>query len=543
MSLLLEALKKAELAKQQNASQQAENETTLPLPSRNTVVDDFPRELIRDEPLDLNLTTKDQLPDPAQILDFHPDDLHTGEAGPAELDLRLDDTPPLDLSRTLPPSVAAATVAAGLSTGLSTTGGGRAGATRTAESSPRIEAKEPPRSSKPWADDSTEERAAARQVFAAKQMDYNPRRPFYITVGLLALCAIGAMGYIFWELQPKSNFSSARTTTPPSTPAPSVATAPISPPPRPAPVTSTPIASAPIASAPITPPSAVPAQVAPTPAVPAPPRTVAVPAVASAPASLAPGSSSATQAPRERLIRITPTNVTPTPRVSESAKQAAPLASTSRPTASAAAAAPRVLDGAPINIRRRAAQLDPALERAYAAFQAGDLELARQDYLHVIKSDPLNRDALLGLAAIDLRSQNYESAEARYNKILEVDPRDQHAQAGLMGLRTGIDPLQSESRLKNLIALQPESAPLNFSLGNQFAAQSRWEDAQQAYFKAHAAEPENPDFAFNLAISLDQLRQRKLALEYYQRALTLGQGRPSNFDRAQANSRIQELRR
>ena len=65
---------------------------------------------------------------------------------------------------------------------------------------------------------------------------------------------------------------------------------------------------------------------------------------------------------------------------------------------------------------------------------------------------------------------------------------------------------------------------LHFTLGNQLAQQGRWAEAQQEYFKAFAAEPDNADFAYNLAVSLDHLRQPRLALEYYRRALALAEG-------------------
>ena len=53
------------------------------------------------------------------------------------------------------------------------------------------------------------ERAAARQVFEAKEMDYNPRRPFYITMGVLVTAAMGYGGYVWWQLQPKAIYNSA----------------------------------------------------------------------------------------------------------------------------------------------------------------------------------------------------------------------------------------------------------------------------------------------------------------------------------------------
>ena len=186
-------------------------------------------------------------------------------------------------------------------------------------------------------------------------------------------------------------------------------------------------------------------------------------------------------------------------------------------------------------------QVHPKVAAGYSAYAAGDLNAARSAYEDALRDEPTNRDALLGLAAIDVRSGQLNSAEARYLKLLEMDPRDSHAAASLISLRGQLDPVASESRLKNLIATQPESALLHFSLGNQYAQQARWSEAQAAYFKAHSVDPENADYAFNLAVSLDQLHQGKLALEFYQRALALTDRRAASFDPARARLRVQEL--
>jgi tetratricopeptide (TPR) repeat protein len=196
---------------------------------------------------------------------------------------------------------------------------------------------------------------------------------------------------------------------------------------------------------------------------------------------------------------------------------------------------------APIAINAPTLTVDPLLEQAYQALQRNDLAAARDGYQRVLSRGPASRDALLGLAAIDVRSGQLDSAESRYLKLLEIDPRDTQAVASLIALRGPLDPVASESRLKTLIASQPESAPLHFSLGNQYARQSRWSEAQGAYFKAYSVDPENADYAFNLAVSLDQLRQSKLALEFYQRALALSDKRAASFPPAQARARVQEL--
>jgi tetratricopeptide (TPR) repeat protein len=143
-----------------------------------------------------------------------------------------------------------------------------------------------------------------------------------------------------------------------------------------------------------------------------------------------------------------------------------------------------------------------------------------------------------------MRSQRYREAEALYQRLLAADPRDPHAQAGMLALRAQvIDPVLAESRVKTLLAGDPEAGALHFALGNQYAQQARWAEAQQAYFRAYVADPENPDFAFNLAVSLDHLRQSALALEYYRRALTLAEKRAASFAPEAARLRAKQLER
>ena len=126
--------------------------------------------------------------------------------------------------------------------------------------------------------------------------------------------------------------------------------------------------------------------------------------------------------------------------------------------------------------------------------------------------------------------------------MLQIDPRDAHAQAGLLSLRSArLDPLASESRVKSMLAQEPGSHVLNFALGNQLAQQGRWPEAQQEYFKAYAGDPENADFAYNLAVSLDHLRQTRLAREYYLRAAVLAEKRGASFDPAAARLRAGQL--
>lgn len=185
-------------------------------------------------------------------------------------------------------------------------------------------------------------------------------------------------------------------------------------------------------------------------------------------------------------------------------------------------------------------QVAPALDRGYSAFMAGNDSLAQQEYVNILRQDGNNRDALLGMAAIAAKRRHWDEALKTYLRLQELDPRDAAAQAGLLSLTAGqADPVQSESRVKNLLAQQPDAHFLHFALGNLYAGQSRWAEAQQAFFRAYQKAPNNPDYLYNLAISLDHLNQGKLALEYYQRAMT--QSGPANFDKVAAQNRAKEL--
>jgi hypothetical protein len=92
-------------------------------------------------------------------------------------------------------------------------------------------------------------------------------------------------------------------------------------------------------------------------------------------------------------------------------------------------------------------------------------------------------------------------------RALEIDPRNASALAGLAGLSENARPEVLESRLLRDLAEQPGSAALQFMLGNLYAAQGRWGDAQAAYFEAHRLDPGSADIAYNLAVSLDHLGQ------------------------------------
>lgn len=186
------------------------------------------------------------------------------------------------------------------------------------------------------------------------------------------------------------------------------------------------------------------------------------------------------------------------------------------------------------------ASVDPALAAGYQAYQNGDFGAAWRLYREVLQKEPHNRDALLGMAAIAQQQGQDDVAVQYYRQVLAMDPRDPVANAGMASFATG-DVASKESRLKQLLSQSQQSASLHAALGNLYAEQSRWGEAQQSYFNAFRLEPMNARFAFNLATSLDHLGQGKLAAQYYQQALQLDTSGNSGFDRTATQQRLNKL--
>lgn len=470
MSLLLEALKKAELAKQGRKPDDDEATGALQLEPAPT----------KPPPAAQPVITRQELPDISQPLEILSEDLPSASGKRAVDEATVD-------------RIAARAAVAVEAEPLSMEAPPPPGPARAEE--PEIEPPPAPAAANaaraPQEPAAAAERDAARQLFEAKEVEHHPKRNFYITIGVLLAIGAGYAGYVWWQMQPKYNYAPAAVQGAPK--------------------------GAPAAVSPPAPQQQAAGQVPPVPAA----------AGAAAPAKSPVATPAAT--PIEQPVAAKPAETV-------FVKNATGRAAAERAGQSAGGPAP-------ITVNPPVLTVDPLVERGFELYQLGDLTGSRAAYQQVLQRDPRNRDALLGLAANDVRARSFEIAEARYINLLELDPRDVDAQAGLIALRGQVDPVQSESRLKTLIAANPDASGLYFPLGNQYAQQLRWAEAQSAYFKAYTGDPENADYAFNLAVSLDRLRQKAPALQYYERAIKLAANRPAGFDPAQARERIQELQR
>jgi tetratricopeptide (TPR) repeat protein len=257
------------------------------------------------------------------------------------------------------------------------------------------------------------------------------------------------------------------------------------------------------------------------------------PAMALQPAVTAPLAVEAAPAPQHILPPVT---FVPRPPASEAVREQVPrtrsdAAAATSPSSAASIGQPIVIVGS---------STPSPLQAAYAALQAGDLPRARTLYQQVLATDASQPDAHLGLALIAQSLQDRDAAIRHFRAVLTAIPDQPRAWSGLAELASDGELSVLESKLRGLLAARPDAA-LSFALGNNLMRQSRWAEAQEQYFAATTAAPDNAEYRFNLAVALDRLGKREAAAGHYGKALQLAEGRPVQFDLAAARTRLAAL--
>jgi tetratricopeptide (TPR) repeat protein len=183
------------------------------------------------------------------------------------------------------------------------------------------------------------------------------------------------------------------------------------------------------------------------------------------------------------------------------------------------------------------------IQDGYRALQNKNYVAATVAYEKAVAQAPKNRDAILGAAAAAAAQNRTPEALRYYQQQLNLDPQDSYARAGILSLANSAGTQSVQRELDTLILTNPNSAHLHFLKGTNLAASKQWSAAQQSFFEAYFRDKGNPDYAFNLAISLDHLNQREQAIRFYNLALENNKNGSANFNIATANKRLSQLKK
>ena len=245
------------------------------------------------------------------------------------------------------------------------------------------------------------------------------------------------------------------------------------------------------------------------------------------------------KAGRPAAVGLTSDTATSPAAVAEVATPSTRPAARARAAASAAKPTelPNLLASTPSGAR--------ALELAYAALTQGRLADAEAGYKEVLKTNPEERDALLGLAYIAHQGGRGEGAKDFYQRVLRQEPGNPSARAGLLLQNLNSDTQDLSAGALEVAAQHPASAAAQSVLGHSLVRQGRLADAQMAFQRAHVLEPGAALHAFNLAVAFDRLKNYAAASTLYERALSLstqgGGAAASGLAHAVVQKRLQEL--
>ena len=183
------------------------------------------------------------------------------------------------------------------------------------------------------------------------------------------------------------------------------------------------------------------------------------------------------------------------------------------------------------------------LDEAKREFDAGNLAAAEVAFRKILADDLNNVNAMKGLAMVASETGRYRLAASVYLKVLDLQPDDVVAISELISLHSRqSDYKLTERKLKSLVGRIPaHDDRLYFALGNLYAELGRWYDAQQNYFNAYSADSNNPDYAFNLAVSLEYVGRQDIALDYYKVAQDLAKTGAYSFEDSVLTTRILQL--
>ncbi len=171
--------------------------------------------------------------------------------------------------------------------------------------------------------------------------------------------------------------------------------------------------------------------------------------------------------------------------------------------------------GVKLEVRTPAMNINYELEKAYNALLSGQSNAAITIYKEVLKNDPLNEDALFGLATTYHRAGQIEAARPLYGKLLAQNPSHRSALNNFLVLVADEAPQEALLQLEALEKKSPDFSPIPAQMAVIYQKNGDFAKASEKMFKAVSLAPENLTYRYNLAILMDKQRNYEEATKLY----------------------------
>jgi len=176
-------------------------------------------------------------------------------------------------------------------------------------------------------------------------------------------------------------------------------------------------------------------------------------------------------------------------------------------------------------------ELETPSVQAYCLFNSAALllsngypELAKLEFLQVIRLDESHLESYLSLGDIYFEEMDFENAEKMYVSAIELSSENFQTHLNLGAVYDNIGSIeQAVNSYEAAIYLNPKSADSYYNLGLAYAKNTDFLDqAIQSFETAIELDPENSSAFFNLGQVLEYQQRRTAALINYRKAAVLG---------------------
>lgn len=160
--------------------------------------------------------------------------------------------------------------------------------------------------------------------------------------------------------------------------------------------------------------------------------------------------------------------------------------------------------GISIKVQRQGLDTTTELNKAYNALSAGNSDVAARIYRDILDAEPLNPDALFGLATILHRQGQIDKARPLYATLLQHYPNHRDGLNNFLVLVGDESPQQALVELEKLEKRNPDYAPIPAQQAALLNKLGYVQEARQHMMRAAELAPENLTYKYNLAVILDQ---------------------------------------
>jgi len=190
----------------------------------------------------------------------------------------------------------------------------------------------------------------------------------------------------------------------------------------------------------------------------------------------------------------------------------------------------------------------PLAERAALLISARQYPQAAELLQQILGMQPSNLQALMLYGSLELNAGNLGNASALFSRVIAIDPGNVSARVGFLKSIPGMPTAELITELNRLLQTARNNHLLAFELGRAYSSESRWTEATRSFRSAlelvRSSNTNNqviPEYAFNLAVSLDRSGDRTQAVRYYNEALDSAGLQATAFDPAVVRARVSVL--